>query len=247
MGKMFRVGRRRLWKKRTKDKKQDRAIRSLRQLVTPEWKNVTALYGANNIPVQASNAVVLSHISTTAQGTAGNQRIGNSIKVHKIVLRGTCENTAELTNQTQFVRICVLQDLRFNGTDPLGAELLTSYNVTDVSIANLLSDFNRNYVYAKSMNRGGKIKILMDKRILLQSQSGTTHVSVPDTAYAYGLTHPPRKFEWVKTFKKPLTVAYEGANEKEGTIMVATFPGSDTTAGDNPYITWLATLYYTDG
>lgn len=86
----------------------------------------------------------------------------------------------------------------------------------------------------------------MDKTIYLQSDSGEVHIGATDTSYAYIATHDQRHFHFSKTFKKPLQVAYEGANYEAGQIFVCTFPGSDTTVADCPYLSWQTHLMFTD-
>lgn len=238
-------------KKRSKDKKQDRAIRRLQNLVKPEWKvNVARFQGAaNNIPAQNTNAAIFDNITQITQGASGVQRIGNSIQVHRIVINGVCLNPGELTNQLQFARFVMYQDLKFTGTAATPSQLLLSYSLTDVDMQNLLTDFNYNYCKHKEYNRGGQLRILMDKKIQLNSNSGVVHPGTGDTAYAYIAKHDQRRFHYSKTFKRPLLVNFEGdvsTTGKGGAIFICTLPGSDTTGTDNPYITWQATIYFTD-
>lgn len=232
------------------DRKQNKAIRMLKNLVKPEWKNHVARYEgqANCVPIQPTLANIMQadHISAIAQGTSGSTRVGNSIQVRRIAIRGSCLNPGELTNQLQFVRIMIIQDLRYNGTAVTGAEMLTSYSVTDADMQNAYSQPNYNFVAHKQFNRGGRIKVLLDKTIYLDSDSGVVHTSVPDTAYAYIATHRQKQFHWSKTFKKPLTVSYEGANYEAGQLFVCTFAGSDATGNDDPYLSWQTHIMFTD-
>lgn len=236
--------------KKSKDVKQDKAIKKLQNLIKPEWKNHVARFegAASNIPIQPTNAnaMVADHITAIAQGTAANQRIGNTIFVRRIAIRGSCLNPGELTNQFQFVRIMIVQDNRYNGTAPAGAEILNNYSVTDVDMMNAYSQPNYTYIAHKDFNRGGRIRILYDKTIYLTSDSATVHTSSPDTAYAYSNTHPQYGFSKVLNFKKPLVVTYEGSNYESGQIFVCTFPGSDTTNTDDPYLSWMTHVMYTD-
>ena len=73
----------------TKDKKQDRQIRRLMQLVTPEWKRLQTGSATPATPVQNTNDMVATSISSVAAGTSANQRIGNSIAVHRIHFTGS--------------------------------------------------------------------------------------------------------------------------------------------------------------
>lgn len=221
----------------TKDKKQDRKIRQIMLWSKPELKQKVTNQAADAIPAQATNALVATQITDIAAGTAGNQRIGDAVQVHKIEFALSCSNLNTSASQLQFVRVMIVQDQRYNGTAPTGGELLQSYNVTDVSMSNAYSAYNTAFIRSKLANRAGNIRVLFDRCLYLSTNVLTTS----GTSF-----HPQAHVRFSKVFRKPLTVGYEGANYEAGQIFVCVFPGSDTTANVNPYYAWQATVRYSD-
>lgn len=224
-------------KKRSVDKRQSRQIRQLQQWVSPELKNFVTYHATNSIPGQSTNAIVVTNIANPSQGTAGNNRIGNAISVHNIELHGSCLNPATSVSQLQFVRIMIVQDNRYNGTDPTGAEILTDYNVTDVSMANAYSTYNSNFVRHRKSGKNEPIRVLYDHVCYLPSNLVTTSGCATQIQCA---------FDFKKMFKRPLKVQFEGSNAEAGQIFVCAFAGSDTTGNSNPYYGWTAMVKYTD-
>lgn len=223
--------------KKTKDKKQDKKIRQLTLWAKPELKQKLTNQAADAIPGQSTNALVATQITDIAAGTAGNQRIGDAVQVHKIEFALSCLNPGDSTNQLQFIRVMIVQDQRYNGTAPTGGELLHGYNVTDVSMSNAYSGYNTAFVKNKLSNRAGNIRVLFDRTVYLPSNVVTT------SGCSF---HPQFQVQFKKVFRKPLTVGYEGANYEAGQIFVCVFPGSDTTGNSNPYYAWQALVRYSD-
>jgi len=223
--------------KKSKDKRQDRKIAQLYKWISPELKNFSAVHATDSIPGQSTNALVVTNIANPAQGTAANQRIGNSISVHGIELRGSALNPGTATSQLQFIRIMIIHDKRYNGTDPTGAELLNGYNVTDVSMANAYSTVNTNFVANRLSGKSGQIRVLYDNTCYLPSNLVTT------SGCATQLQCP---FYFRKMYKKPLKVGFEGSTSEAGQIFIVVFPGSDTTGNSNPFYGWNTMVKYTD-
>lgn len=223
--------------KKTKDKKQDKKIRQLYLWAKPELKQVVTNHATNCIPGQSTNDMVATQITAISAGTAGNQRIGDAVQVHAIEFGLSCLNPGNSTNQLQFIRCMIVQDRRYNGTAPVGGEILQGYNVTDVSMANAYSGYNTAFVKDRLSNRAGQIRVLYDRTIFLASNVlNTSGVEF----------HPQLGLHYKKTFRKPLTVGYEGSGSEEGQIFVCVFPGSDTTGNSNPYYGWQALVRYSD-
>lgn len=223
--------------KKSKDKKQDKKIRQLYLWAKPELKQKITNQATDCIPGQSTNAMVATQITDIAQGSAGNQRIGDAVQVHSIEFGLSCLNPGDSTNQLQFVRCMIVHDRRYNGTAVTGAEILHGYNVTDTSMSNAYSGYNTAYIKDRLSNRAGQVRVLYDRTIFLASNVITTS----------GVSfHPQQGVHYKKVFKKPLTVGYEGANYEEGQIYVLIFPGSDTTGNSNPYYAWQALVRYSD-
>jgi len=232
--------------KKSVDKKQNRRITKLeRKVGDPEYKQIGALYpGAGSLPGQLSNAVSVSGISDfVARGTGSSERVGDQITVHKIRFRLCAQYLGNKGGQ--FVRVLIGQDFQYNGagTDPTGAQLLTTYDLIDNTVTNAQSPVNADFCTLKGLDtkkvKGSKFfNILYDKVIWLPTitQPGT-NVSV---------VYPMKTISWEKTFKRGLNVQYSGANQKSGRIFVAIFPGNDTTAADNPFINANTEIYWKD-
>lgn len=228
---------RRRYGKASKDRQQDRKIRQIARWARPELKTFETLHATNAIPGQSTNALVATNISAVVNGATAIDRIGSSIDVHAIEVRGSCLNPGTSTSQLQFLRIMIVQDKRYNGTAPQGGEVLKNYNTTDVSMGNAYSSWNTNFVAMRGSGKGGQIRVLYDHTCFLPSNLTTTSGTA---------TQVQCPFMYKKFFKKPIKVQYDGATGETGQLFVLVFPGSDTTGNDNPYYGWTACIRFSD-
>lgn len=216
------------------DKDQNKRIARIEREFKPEEKRyfVQEPIGTGGF-VQATNALQITNISLMAQGDSVVTRTGNTIKLKQIhfELYASPFNT---TTDSSFLRVMILQDNTWNGTDPVGTDILQNYDTTDQHYTNAIVGYNLNRIDSRIQGKKG-IRVLMDKTLTFGS-------------YIAGNVAGPlvRHLKWVKNFKKALQVNYNAATAGTGQIFLAIFPGADTTALQNVGYTWYNTLYFTD-
>ncbi len=106
------------------------------------------------------NAGIVLGLSFIRQGTAWNQRVGNSIRLLKWIFRASARSK-DLSPQTSAIRAIVFSDMNNNGTFP---------NVTDVlESASYLSPYNHTFLQ--------RFAVIMD-RLFPLSLGGDPHFAL---------------------------------------------------------------------
>lgn len=126
-----------------------KGVRYLSGIINSEKKMYTNTY--NTAAIQLTGHVI--PITPIPQGDALNERVGNSILVKNLHIRGNISMNASAST-TQF-RMCIIQDLEHNGTDPTGAQVLEYDNTAYAPISPILHTSH------------GRFKILWDHQVML--------------------------------------------------------------------------------
>lgn len=232
-------------KKFTKDKKQDKKLSKLFQLVKAETKHITAL---SSSPLQLgsnTNSIVQTLLTDCKQGVAGDGvlgdtiRLGDSIQVNKLKIRGYCTYNEQSANFLRFILVRVKGLYR----TVTGPQLLESYDTTDVRFNNMLSDYNHDYckVKGESDTNANDVEILWDRVFPFKGAliNGTPGYAI------YGDT-PNKYFKKTIKFKKPLEVTYNVNSQANGHLAMIVLPGCDTTNTSNPNYCFAVNVYFTD-
>lgn len=236
---MIKIGSTKNYKKRVtplkaaKDAKQDRQIATLKRQVraqAPEVKWYTTPYQL--VPVQSGSMapVNLGLTAGVVLGNSPNTRVGNTIKVKQIRFRIMAYQDASFL---QAMRI-----IMYRSNDPIGAplapaDLLLNYNAASGNTQNMLSTINH-INCSTGLYKSKKLKsiIMYDKVV---------------TFPAVALTgNPTRMITYNKVFKTPIEVGYNNAATDAGQIVVAVFPGLNTTTANNPFWSFEGHVFYTD-
>jgi hypothetical protein len=110
-------------------------LNEIRKLINIETKFVDTVSGL----AAATQSGVVTCVSQLAQGLTSTDRVGDSIRLQHIEVRGTIIINAAATNTT--VRVLVFRDLDGYGTAPTGADVLE--NVGGTVAPNSPYRFNR--------------------------------------------------------------------------------------------------------
>jgi len=205
-------------------------VRRMEIQMKPELKNSSSVSATNGLAITSSNTYVITNICAPAQGTSSATRVGDKIRIKKIEVRLTAFQPSSSPN---FVRMMIIHDRRWTGTDLTGAQILTSYNLTDQSWINAQSSTNIDYVN-KHGDKGKGVDILYDKVITL----GTYTATAADQTV--------KEMNFTKTYTLGKVVQFAGGTSATGQLFLVVFPGNDTTAGSNPNYVWFSNVYYTD-
>lgn len=211
------------------DKRQDKTIKKIVRDYKPELKFVERSNPANNIPVSRDNQMFLHKLSDIPQGDTDGNRIGNSVLIHYIYLKFVINPVQAAAAESNYLRFMIIQDTGFNGTDPVGADILNDYSVVGQSWFNYQSLYNPNTVSSFKGKR--RYRILVDRSVTQNSTSEDVTAKVVTVR---------------KTFKTPINVSYDLANNRANTLFLAVFPGRNTALADNPPFTYLLQLRYSD-
>lgn len=222
------------------DKQQDKKIQALTRKLEPEYKYYSTFDGNGGIYQGRTNAMATFNLtSAIAQGDAVNERTGNQIFVHRIKVDVLAVMNSATVENGNFVRVILVQNNQYDGTQLVGQEVLLNYTTTDLATYNAVSVWNPAYISSKLTGKKG-VRVLWDKMVHFGSL-----LTLPTVSQTLGGTIQAHlKFD--KIFKKPLRVQYDGANARAGNIYMFMFPGYDTTAAYNPDVTNQQTVWYTD-
>lgn len=166
----------------------------------------TALVGGNDWSGTEidPNAIPVANINTLfcpTVGSAVNQRIGKSVNVHKIKIRGHVFSTVE-TNQTlgaqpSECRVILFQDLQTNATQAQGEQVMQT--VTANALANVEAFQN--------IDNFGRFRVLKDKSFNLEDPNMT-----PTSATEHLNNGKIRRFKFNIKFRKPVKVRFNATN-----------------------------------
>lgn len=225
--------------KKTKDKKQDRKIKKIENIlgaVETKHKNGFDALGGG-IPTASTNAMRIVLLSNIAQGDTDTARQGDKVQITGLDFTYYAWPEGGHVNWLGS-RVIIFQDKSYQGTPATDANLLVATDYTNGNILNLITPLNPDRFPMKgdtSIQKAMKpYRLIADFTLFNNTAAGTNTVSSPKVKRIR------------KRFKKGLSVQYSGAADRFGSIFVAIFPGSQTTANQNPYITYDSMLYFRD-
>lgn len=192
--------------------KHDKKIKSLESSRELKYFSNVAL-GPNSL-VQTARSFPFYPVTSIAVGTDLDDRIGNKISVKKLKV-SLLAGDAPIVNG---VRLICYIDKFHDGTDITKDDMLEYATTTSLNFDALISP--RNDINVQSLGRSRRrVRILFDKLIMTRNNSNEQII---------------HRYTYNKTFKKPLTVEYDGANEKAGQIRLMFFTGVSTTVANQP-------------
>lgn len=217
------------------DKKQNRRIKKIENMLMAETKQHTVQSSPDLQLGGNTNQMVQTLLTDIAQGTANGQRIGDSIQVHGIRFKGYSSYAEQSAN---FLRIFLVR-LRGLYRTISPTNLLSGYTTTDVRFANMLSDYDHDYVRVKGEpdTKDNDIEILWEKVIPYNS----TLQNAPGQSQVESV-----KFGKRLRFKKPLQITYNGSSQANGQLVCLVMPGARTSNTLNPNYAFVSDIYYTD-
>lgn len=193
--------------KKSKDKKQDKAIALIRDFVIPELKDYVPV--VSNGASTGSGTFDVYYPFGMAQGVTSITRIGVSIQACSLHVKMVISNGG-ITAQDLF-QWALIQDDGFNGATLSDASLL--YDNT-TSVTRMFSGWNTANVTPMGAFRGLSAKELKKRRVKILYDSGLMHLGPIDhtaTQTYYGEQNyrvVDKLFKW----KKPKIINYVGPN-----------------------------------
>lgn len=225
--------------KKSVDKKQSKAIRTIQRMIKPEMKIYVNRSQANGLTIESTNAVVGNPISNMSAGTNGSERIGDKVYVKSIEFNLFAHSANLAFPKTNFLRVMIVHDRRFLTSNALtGGQLLNQYALTTGSYVNALSTPQNDMINTTIAGRGKSVDLIYDKTLYFGQLSTGAGVSV-----AYGTI---QHIKFKKTFKIAKQVNFEGTTASTGQFYVFIFPGESTTASDNPWYVWESYAHFYD-
>lgn len=234
--------------KKSKDKSQDKRLNKLEKFLSPEYKTYTvtvASGGTQGQPVQTATAantggaIVANLFPIPAQGVGVAQRTGSDFAVHRLDASLCIETGAAGTN---YVRWLIIESTAGTLETPSAAMILDQAIAgTDGYLDFINSVVNELRVDTKGLMRPKGYKSVSKKRYIIHHDEIIPVVQGSDKAALYK--------RYVKNFKSPYrlnSTTDAGTTNANGTWWSMLFPGKSTTAGNNPYLTGMAKVYYTD-
>jgi len=129
-----------------------------------------------------------------------NGRIGRSILVHKIKVRGHITTAAQAAqagaDPASYIRLMLVQDMQTNAAQMTGAQLLNDGSAADATINAF-----------QNPNNFGRFRVLKDKTIVMGDPSGFNDAA--GTGAVNGLVRP---FKMSINFKNPVKVQFNATN-----------------------------------
>lgn len=192
--------------KKSKDKKQDKAIQLIRDYVIPELKDYVPV--VSNGASTGSGTFDVYYPFGMAQGSSSITRIGLSIQACSLEVRFALSNAG--TTAQDLFQWALIQDNGFNGATLTDAQLL--YDNTS-STTRMFSGWNLQSVVPTNSFIGLSGKELKKRRIKVLYDSGNLHLGPFDhtaTQTYYGQDNYRsiyKKFVW----KKPKIINYVGS------------------------------------
>lgn len=134
-------------------------------------------------------------------GAGIDQRIGKSINVHKIKVRGTvvvplkaAQSTADAPSQ---IRLCLYQDMQTNATQSQGEDFMTAAATAAVAVNTF-----------QNINNFGRFRSLKDQTMILQDPNMAGEVAAANIIQQGIL----KTFKWTVNFKEPVKVRFNATN-----------------------------------
>jgi len=175
---------------------------------TTTWPAGTNLDPTTTINLGAAAVAAPANLCSPTVGAALNQRIGRSILVHKIKVRGTIVTNGQVPVNTgeaaSKIRLLLVQDMQTNAGLMTGAQLLRDAGVATTTINSFQNPDNF-----------GRFRVLKDVTYVIQNPNAFTD-AVPAPA-AMGLK---KNFKFSVNFKKPVKVQFNATNGGTGADIV---------------------------
>lgn len=176
--------------------------------VTTTWVAGTMKNPTSTINLGSAAVATPQCLFAPTVGSALNQRIGRSVLVRKIKVRGTLEQggrsgaigagTLDLGTK---VRVLLVQDMQTNAAQMTGAALL---NDSPGGAPTTIESF-------QNPNNFGRFRVLKDKTFIMQNPNFTVGETAAGTfgSYQQGLV---RDFKFNVNFKTPVKVQFNATN-----------------------------------
>lgn len=230
--------------KKSKDKKQDKAIKKLvRQVGKPEYKELVHQAGAVTYYDNTMQGLVLTDI---AEGTTVATRNGRKIRPMglqwTVVFTGSAiDFVSQLDPPNATCRFLIIQDKTYDNAFPPGSAILESYVTTDASMSSAISTYNTDFIRTKWNNcENNAIKILHD--------SGPFSV-VPLLSHYAGIPSCQKIMKGFIHGSQMTQVSYDGTgsgDSRAGTIYALWIAGNRSTANKNAGVSYNFKLSYVD-
>lgn len=189
--------------------------------------------------VSGSGFQYTTQLSSVAQGTEYNQRLGRQITPTNLNVRVALIGTSAASSATVLPRICrviIFQDMGYNGTSLSGAQLLQTYTTTADSTATALSYVNTDYIRSKH-NKDGRAHILYDKSLWVHPQFS---MYASECTQYLNINIPSKKLR---------PIAFNGVADNTavgGSIWMYACLGQASASGDNAQIAFQSRLNFVD-
>lgn len=165
-------------------------------------KNYTVLVARNDWFGTNLDPVTFDSLCNPVKGTGVNERIGRSIKIHKIKVRGQV-NCAVQVNAVQAesaasCRLALVRDKQTNATQMLGSQVFRIPQVA-ITTVNATQSF-------QSLDTLGRFEVLKDMFFKIEPPEMVydgTNIEINGTMYLV---------EWNITFKEPIKVHFNETN-----------------------------------
>lgn len=204
-------------------------------VVTTTWVAGTLADPTTTINLGAAAVANPANLCSPTVGAALNQRIGRSILVHKIKVRGTIvvgTQVPGLGGETASkVRLLLVQDMQTNAGLMTGAQLLRDAGIATTTINSFQNPDNF-----------GRFRVLKDVAYVMQDPNAYTD-AFPNPA----MNGIKRNFKFNVNFKKPIKVQFNATNGGTGADIVDNsfhiFAGTDASAL-NPQLSYYCRVAY---
>jgi len=189
---------------------------------TTTWVAGTNADPTTTLNLGSAAVATPANLCSPTVGAALNQRIGRSILVHKIKVRGTIvcgsQTPANGGETASKVRILLVQDGQTNAGLMTGAQLLRDGGVATTTINSFQNPDNF-----------GRFRVLKDVSFVMQDPNAYT-----DAVPAPAMNGIKRNFKFNVNFKKPVKVQFNATNGGTGADIVDNsfhiFAGTDAAA-----------------
>ncbi len=189
-------------------------LNEIRKMINIETKYIPHWY----TPTQVDTTGMMYSLSMVSQGLTSTTRVGDSIRIQHIELRGcVLLNSADATAN---VRVMVVRDLDGYGTAPTPADVLE----TTQSVAAPFSPTR--------FSRRSRFSVLYDELFALQAAAAGGTCS---QVFAFESAHQGHVLY--------LGTAAQAASDGKGTIYVLAVSDEDT---NKPYVSFYANVLFTD-
>jgi len=175
--------------------------------VTTTWPAGAMVDPSTTINLGAAAVATPLCLFAPTVGSALNQRVGRSVLVRKIKVRGQLLSSTLQTSAAGFapddsnkVRLMLVQDMQTNAAQMTAAQLMNDA----ADAATTINSY-------QNPNNFGRFRVLKDKEVPFQDPNFTVSETAASSfnAYQAGLI---RQFKWTVNFKTPVKVQFNATN-----------------------------------